>query len=159
MAGVLFIASSYSCCKKNQTPSSLNGVPSVAPSPVSFSLAYRKSAAHAHLAHLACFLHQLNPDIRLVRNIWTKGNPQGRVKNFKFMWGMFACVMSCCVKGLVWLRHDRIVLAAGCSVTRSSAKQENRLYAALRQLLRSVWPSMMYIILSPHLSSRTFEKS
>jgi hypothetical protein len=38
------------------------GVPSVAPSPVSFSLAYRKSghvrksAAHAHLAHLACFL-------------------------------------------------------------------------------------------------------
>jgi hypothetical protein len=24
---------------------------------------------------------QLNPDIRLVRNIWTKGNPLERVKN------------------------------------------------------------------------------
>ena len=35
--------------------------------------------------------HQLNPDIRLVRNIWTKGNPQERVKNVKFMWGIFAC--------------------------------------------------------------------
>jgi hypothetical protein len=35
--------------------------------------------------------HQLNPDIRLVRNIWTKGNPQVRVKNVKFVWGIFAC--------------------------------------------------------------------
>jgi hypothetical protein len=35
--------------------------------------------------------HQLNPDKRLVRNIWTKGNPQERVKNVKFMWGIFAC--------------------------------------------------------------------
>ena len=48
--------------------------------------------------------HQLNPDVRLVRNIWTKGNPQERVKNVKFM--------SACVKGLVWLSH-RSVLAAG----------------------------------------------
>ena len=37
--------------------------------------------------------YQLNPDVRLVRNIWTKGNPQERVKNVKFMWGIFACNM------------------------------------------------------------------
>jgi hypothetical protein len=34
--------------------------------------------------------------------------------------------------------------ASDISVTRASAKQENRLYAAPRQLLRSVCPSMMY---------------
>jgi hypothetical protein len=35
--------------------------------------------------------HQLNPDIRLVRNIWTKGigYPQERVKNVKFMCGEY----------------------------------------------------------------------
>jgi hypothetical protein len=32
-----------------------------------------------------------NPDVRLVRNIWTKGNVGERVKNVKFMWGIFAC--------------------------------------------------------------------
>jgi len=35
--------------------------------------------------------YQPNPDVRLIRNIWTKGSPQERVKNVKFMWGIFAC--------------------------------------------------------------------
>jgi hypothetical protein len=56
--------------------------------------------------------HQLNPDVRLVRNIWMKENPQERVKNVMFMWGIFACNESCCVRGLVWLKHQ-IVHAAG----------------------------------------------
>jgi hypothetical protein len=30
-------------------------------------------------------------DVRLVRNIWTRGNVEERVKNVKFMWGIFAC--------------------------------------------------------------------
>jgi hypothetical protein len=30
-------------------------------------------------------------DVRLVRNVWTKGNVAERVKNVKFMWGIFAC--------------------------------------------------------------------
>ena len=32
-----------------------------------------------------------DPDVRLVRNVWTKGNVTERVKNVKFMWGIFAC--------------------------------------------------------------------
>ena len=32
-----------------------------------------------------------DPDVRLVRNVWTKGNVAERVKNVKFMWGIFAC--------------------------------------------------------------------
>jgi hypothetical protein len=32
-----------------------------------------------------------DPDVRLVRNIWTRGNVEERVKNVKFMWGIFAC--------------------------------------------------------------------
>jgi hypothetical protein len=56
--------------------------------------------------------HQLNPDIRLVRQIWTKGNPQERVKNVMFICGEYLRVMSCCARGLVWLRH-RIVRAVG----------------------------------------------
>jgi hypothetical protein len=35
--------------------------------------------------------HSPDPDIRLVRNIWTKCNVKERVKNVKFMWGIFAC--------------------------------------------------------------------
>jgi hypothetical protein len=50
--------------------------------------------------------HQLNPDIRLVRNIWTKGNPQERVKNVKFMWGIFACNELLCERfGMVETRN------------------------------------------------------
>ena len=30
-------------------------------------------------------------DVRLVRNVWTKGNVMERVKNEKFMWGVVAC--------------------------------------------------------------------
>jgi hypothetical protein len=30
-----------------------------------------------------------DPDVRLVRNIWTRGNVEERVKNVKFMWGIF----------------------------------------------------------------------
>jgi hypothetical protein len=58
--------------------------------------------------------HQLNPDVRLVvRNIWTKGNHQERVKNVKFMCsGEYSHGMSCCARGLVWLRHQ-IAHAAG----------------------------------------------
>jgi hypothetical protein len=32
-----------------------------------------------------------DPDVRLVRNIWTRGSVEERVKNVKFMWGIFAC--------------------------------------------------------------------
>ena len=34
--------------------------------------------------------HSPDPDVRLVRNIWTKGDVGERVKNVKFMWGVFA---------------------------------------------------------------------
>jgi hypothetical protein len=42
--------------------------------------------------------HQLDPDIRPVRNIWTKWNPQERVKNAKFMcerFGMLVEIPNC----------------------------------------------------------------
>jgi hypothetical protein len=32
-----------------------------------------------------------DPDVRLVRNIWTRGSVEERLKNVKFMWGIFAC--------------------------------------------------------------------
>jgi len=32
-----------------------------------------------------------DPDVRLIRNVWTKGNLEERVRNVKFMWGIYAC--------------------------------------------------------------------
>ena len=31
------------------------------------------------------------PDVRLVRNVWTRGGVDARVKAVKYMWALFAC--------------------------------------------------------------------
>ena len=31
-----------------------------------------------------------DPDVRLIRNVWTKGNLEERVRNVTFMWGIYA---------------------------------------------------------------------
>ena len=43
-----------------------------------------------------------DPDVRLVRNIWTRGNVEERVKNVKFMCGVYLRVMNYYLKGLAW---------------------------------------------------------
>ena len=32
-----------------------------------------------------------DPGVRLIRNAWTKGNLEERIRNVKFMWGIYAC--------------------------------------------------------------------
>jgi hypothetical protein len=38
-------------------------------------------------------MNNISRNVRLVRNIWTKGNPQERVKNVKFICGGYSHVM------------------------------------------------------------------
>jgi hypothetical protein len=37
-----------------------------------------------------------DPLVRLIRNIWARKGVLERVCGVKFMWGLFACKMSCC---------------------------------------------------------------
>jgi hypothetical protein len=53
--------------------------------------------------------------------------------------------MAARLRFLATTRGRSATFGADYSVTRASAKQENRLYAAPWQLLCRLWPSMMYI--------------
>ena len=52
------------------------------------------------------------PDVRLVRNVWTRGGVDARVKAVKYMWALFAC------NDLLFRRFDfffRVLQISACA--------------------------------------------